>query len=77
MLMLEVKHMARTVKVGDLANPQMRVRMHNGKMSFIKVGKGNPQAIKAQQERLTSCARSAAGLKGQAFRDKVKSCAKK
>ena len=27
--------MARTVKVGDLANPQMRVRMHNGKIGPI------------------------------------------
>lgn len=69
--------MARTVKVGDLADPQMRVRMHKGKMSFIKVGKGNPQAIKAQQERLTACARSAAGMKGAAFKAKVKSCLRK
>lgn len=69
--------MARTIPVGKLGDPQTRVRMHNGKMGFITVGKGNPQAIKAQQERLTSCARSAAGLKGQAFKAKVKSCLKK
>ena len=69
--------MARTVRVGDLADPRMRVRMHNGEMGFIRVGKGNPQAIKAQQERMTSCARGAAGLKGAAFKAKVKSCLRK
>ena len=69
--------MARTIPVGKLGDPQTRVRMHNGKMGFITVGKGNPQAIKAQQERMTSCARGAAGLKGAAFKAKVKSCLRK
>ncbi len=69
--------MPRTIPVGKLGDPQTRVRMYKGKMGFITVGKGNPQAIKAQQERLTSCARSAAGMKGAAFKAKVKSCLRK
>lgn len=67
--------MAKTIKVGDLANPNVRVRMYKGKMGFIKVGKGNPDAIKAQQGVLASCARSAKGLKGAAFKAEVKKCA--
>lgn len=69
--------MPRTASFADLSNPRMRVRVRNGKFGFIKVGTGNPDAIKGQQDVLSSCARSAKGLKGAQFKAKVKACMKK
>ena len=70
--------MAKTIKVGELANPKIRVRFgKNGKMGFIKVGEGNLAMIKGQQGVLTSCAKSNKGLRGQAFKNGMKSCMKK
>jgi hypothetical protein len=69
--------MSKTIKPGELANPQVRVRIFKNKMGFIHVGKGNPDAIKAQQSVLASCARSAKGLKGAAFRAEVTKCMKR
>lgn len=67
----------KTIKPGDLANPSLRVRIFKNKMGFVHVGKGNPEAIKGQQNKLASCAKSAAGLKGEQFKAKVRTCAKK
>jgi hypothetical protein len=69
---------SKTIKVGELANPKIRVRFgKNGKMGFIKVGEGNPNAIKGQQGVLSQCAKSSAGLKGAAFKAKMKTCMKR
>jgi hypothetical protein len=68
--------MGKTIRPGQMGDPQMRIGFSKkGGMRFLKVGKGNPEAIKAQQQKLASCAKSAAGLKGAAFKAKVKSCA--
>jgi len=48
-----------------------------GGMRFLRVSKGNPEAIRGQQQRLAACAKDARGLKGAAFKAKVKACAKK
>jgi len=69
--------MGTTVKLSEMGNPQLRVRVRGGKWGFIKVGQGNPDAIKAQRDVLTSCAKSAKGLKGTAFRQKVSACMRK
>lgn len=70
--------LSKTIKVGELANPKIRVRFgKNGKMGFIKVGEGNPMAIKGQQGVLTSCAKSAKGMKGAAFKAEMKKCMKR
>ena len=70
--------MSKTIRPGQMGDPQMRIGFSkNGGMRFLKVSKGNPEAIKGQQQRLASCAKSAAGLKGAAFKAKVKACAKK
>ena len=70
--------MPKTIKVNEIGNPQLRIGMKKGGgMRFLHVGKGNPEAIKGQQNKLASCAKSASGLKGKAFKDKVKSCAKR
>ena len=70
--------MAKTIRPGQLADPQMRIGFSKqGGMRFLKVGKGNPEAIRGQQQRLAACAKDARGLKGAAFKAKVKACAKK
>jgi hypothetical protein len=71
--------MAKTIKPSQMADPSLRIGIKKGGMGlrFLHVGKGNPKAIKEQQGKLASCARAAKGLKGQAFRDEVKKCAKK
>ena len=70
--------MARTIRPGQLADPQMRIGFSKqGGMRFLKVSKGNPEAIRGQQQRLAACAKDARGLKGAAFKAKVKACAKK
>ena len=70
--------MGKTIKPGDLSNPQMRIGFNKqGGMRFLKVSKGNPEAIRGQQQRLAACAKDARGLKGAAFKAKVKACAKK
>jgi len=70
--------MVRTIRPGQLADPQMRIGFSKqGGMRFLKVSKGNPEAIRGQQQRLAACAKDARGLKGAAFKAKVKACAKK
>jgi len=70
--------MVKTIRPGQLADPQMRIGFSKqGGMRFLKVSKGNPEAIRGQQQRLAACAKDARGLKGPAFRAKVKACAKK
>jgi len=70
--------MARTIRPGQLADPQMRIGFSKqGGMRFLKVSKGNPEAIRGQQQRLAACAKDARGLKGAAFKAKVKACARK
>lgn len=70
--------MARTIRPGQLADPQMRIGFSKqGGMRFLKVSKGNPEAIRGQQQRLAACAKDARGLKGDAFKAKVKACARK
>lgn len=70
--------MPRTIRPGQMADPQMRIGFsRDGGMTFKKVSKGNPDAIRGQQQRLAACARDAKGLKGAAFKAKVKSCARK
>lgn len=70
-------NMGKTIKPGDLADPKLRIRIFKNKMGFTHVGEGNPDAIKGQQSKLASCARSAKGLKGAEFKAAVKKCAKK
>ena len=61
-----------------MADPQMRIGFNKkGGMRFLKVGKGNPDAIRGQQQILAACAKDARGLKGAAFKARVKSCLKK
>jgi hypothetical protein len=68
----------KTIKPGQLGDPSVRVRFgKDGKMGFIHVGKGNPDAIRGQQAKLTTCARSAKGKKGVEFKNAVKSCLRK
>lgn len=70
--------MVKTIRPGQLADPQMRIGFSKqGGMRFLKVSKGNPEAIRGQQQRLAACAKDARGLKGAAFKAKVKACAKK
>lgn len=70
--------MVRTIRPGQLADPQMRIGFSKqGGMRFLKVSKGNPEAIRGQQQRLAACAKDARGLKGAAFKAKVKACARK
>ena len=70
--------MVKTIRPGQLADPQMRIGFaKQGGMRFLKVSKGNPEAIRGQQQRLAACAKDARGLKGAAFKAKVKACAKK
>lgn len=70
--------MVKTIRPGQLADPQMRIGFSKqGGMRFLKVSRGNPEAIRGQQQRLAACAKDARGLKGAAFKAKVKACAKK
>jgi len=70
--------MVKTIRPGQLADPQMRIGFSKqGGMRFLKVSRGNPEAIRGQQQRLAACAKDARGLKGAAFKAKVKACARK
>jgi hypothetical protein len=70
--------MGKTAKMGDFADPRQRVRFNkNGRLSFIKVGKGNPDAIKPQQGKLASCAKQNKGLPIGEFRKKMGTCLRK
>jgi hypothetical protein len=67
--------MGKTIKVSELSNPQIRVRMgKNGRAGFIHVGRGNPDAIKSQQNKMVSCAAANRGKKGMQFKSGMKSC---
>lgn len=70
--------MPKTIKPGQMGDPQMRIGFSkSGGMRFLRVSKGNPDAIRGQQQRLAACAKDARGLKGAAFKAKVKACARK